>query len=81
VIPVIEVPESEKPVSALSEAELIRRQNLVTTYVSRYKMLSVGSASLKDRDHCSRLLEKYSHEFYHHPDRVTPPSTTQTAIF
>jgi hypothetical protein len=62
VIPVKEVSESEKPVSALSEAELIRRQNLVRTYVSRYKRLSVESASLKDRDHYARLLEKYSRE-------------------
>jgi hypothetical protein len=62
VIPVKVVPESEKPVSALSEAELIRRQNLVRTYVSRYKRLSVESASLKDRDHYARLLEKYSRE-------------------
>jgi hypothetical protein len=62
VIPVREVPESEKPVSALSEAELIRRQNLVRTYVSRYKRLSMESASLKDRDHYARLLEKYNRE-------------------
>jgi hypothetical protein len=62
VIPVQEAQESEKPVSAMSEAELIRRQNLVRTYVSRYKRLSVESASLKDRDHYARLLEKYTRE-------------------
>lgn len=62
VIPVADVPESEKPVSSLSEAELIRRQNLVRTYVSRYKRLSTESASLKDRDNYARLLERYSRE-------------------
>lgn len=62
VIPVPEAPESEKPVSSLSEAELIRRQNLVRTYVSRYKRLSMESSSLKDRDNYARLLEKYSRQ-------------------
>lgn len=62
VIPVSELPEYKKPISALSEAELIRRQSLVRTYVSRYKRLSEESSSLKDRDHYARLMEMYSRE-------------------
>ncbi len=62
ILPLVTEKEDVRSVSELSEAELVKRQATVRTYVARYKRLAADSKTLKDISRNRDLEQKYQLE-------------------